>query len=155
MSMPPLKKAPSSMEMRAAMTIAGGEIAADFAQHDDFAGVDVGGDYAVASDGDAVAGEVDGALHAAVDVKRFGAGDFALNDERFADGSLVGGGGGYRPGSNGLSGGHRRAGGRHSGALRHGRLRRSLRLIGRLPHGVKVPFLVGIRGHWPHFRDQS
>jgi hypothetical protein len=30
-----------------------------------------------------------------------------------------------------------------------------LRLIGRLPHGVKGPFLVGIRGHWPHFGDQS
>ena len=135
--------------------IAGGKVAADFAEHDDLTGVDVGGDYAIAADGDAVAGQIDGTFHPTVNVKRLGAGDFALNDERLANGGLVGGGGGDRPGGDGLSGHRGSAGHRRCGALRHGGLRRSLGLIGRLPHGVKVPFLVGIRGHWPHFRDQS
>ena len=36
---------------------------------------------AVAADGDAVAGQVDGTFHAAVDVKRFRAGDFSLDDQ--------------------------------------------------------------------------
>jgi len=84
--------------------VAGSEIATDFAEHDDFTGIDVGGDYAVASDGDAVAGEVDGTLHAAIDVERFGAGDFAFDDERFADGGLVSSSSGDRPGSDWFSG---------------------------------------------------
>src|SRR5579862_9290006 len=113
--------------------VAGGEIATDFAEHNDLTGIDVGGDYAVASDGDAIACKVDGALDAAIDVERLGAGDFAFDDQRLADGGLIRSGGGNRPGSSGLSGGHRRAGGRHSGALRRGRLRRRLRLISRLP----------------------
>src|SRR5450432_1990256 len=39
--------------------IARGQVAANFSKHNDFAGVDVGGDYAVASNGDAVSGKID------------------------------------------------------------------------------------------------
>ncbi len=84
--------------------VAGGEVAADFAQDHDLTGIDVGGDNSIASDSDAVAGQIDGTFDAAVDVERLGAGHFALDDERLADGGLVSGGGGYRPGSDGLSG---------------------------------------------------
>ena len=50
--------------------VAGGQIAADFAEDDDLAGVDVGSDYTVAADRDAIAGEDDGALDETVNVQR-------------------------------------------------------------------------------------
>src|ERR1700722_4920528 len=89
--------------------IAGGEIAAHFAEYDDFAGVDVGCDYAVAADGDAIAGEIDGAFDPSVNVEGLGAGDLTLDDQRLADGSLVRGGG-CSKGARGSSG---RLAGRH------------------------------------------
>src|ERR1035438_2363864 len=69
--------------------IAGCHVAANFSENDDFTRGDVGGDYAVATDGDAIAGQIDGAFDAAVDVKRFGAGDFALDDQRLAERGLL------------------------------------------------------------------
>ena len=79
--------------------VGGGDVAADFAEDDDFAGGDVGGDLAVAADGDAIAGEIDGSFDLAVDVEGFGAGDFAFDDEALADGGLVAGGSGGARGS--------------------------------------------------------
>src|SRR5580658_8326864 len=76
--------------------VAGGEIATHLAEDHDFAGVDVGCDYAVAADGDAVAGEIDGAFDPSVNVKGLGAGNLTLDDQRLADGGLVGGGGGSK-----------------------------------------------------------
>src|SRR6266496_401156 len=49
--------------------VAGSQVALHFSEHDDFAGIDVGRDYAVAPDGDAVASQVDGAFYASVNVK--------------------------------------------------------------------------------------
>src|SRR5579863_6443978 len=116
--------------------VAGGQIAAHFAQHDDFAGVDVGGDHAVAANGDAIAGKIDGTFDPAVNIKRLGAGDFTLDDQRLADGGLVGGGGRHGARRWRFRRDHGgRAGGGHSRALRLGRAARSLRLIRRLPHG--------------------
>ena len=69
--------------------VAGGEVAAYLAEHDDLAGVDVGGDDAIATNGDAIASQIDGAFDPAVNVKRFRTGDLALNDERFSDGGLL------------------------------------------------------------------
>jgi hypothetical protein len=51
------------------------------AAHDyNFAGADVGDDAAVGCNGDAVIGKINGALDASIDVERFGAADFALDD---------------------------------------------------------------------------
>src|SRR5208282_5344436 len=80
-------------------TVAGREIAADLAKNHDFARVDVGGNDAIASNSDAVARQIDGTLDAAVDIKGLGAGHLALDYKRLADGSLVRGRGGHRPGS--------------------------------------------------------
>ena len=68
--------------------IGGLAVAANFAENDDFASADVGGYLAVAADGDAVAGEVDGAFDFTVDVEGLGSGDLAFNYETLADGGL-------------------------------------------------------------------
>src|SRR5208283_3754379 len=118
--------------------VAGGEVAANFAQHDDLAGVDVGGDDAVAADGNAVAGQIDRTLDAAVNVERLGAGYFTFDHERLADSGLIGGSGGHRTRRSRIGSGHSR--GTRSGncwALRLAGARGSLRLIRRLPHGGK------------------
>src|SRR5581483_3122669 len=61
--------------------IAGLQVTAHFAEHHDFARGDVGVHDAVASDGDAVAGQIDGTFDATIDVKRFGARNLALDDQ--------------------------------------------------------------------------
>src|SRR5258706_6897086 len=61
------------------------------AHDNNFAGRDVGLHAAVAADGDAVVGQTDLALDAAIDIKRFRAADFALDDERTANGGLLDG----------------------------------------------------------------
>ncbi len=68
--------------------IGGLAVTADLAEDDDLACADVGGYLAIAADGDAVAGEVDGAFDFTVDVEGLGTGDFALDDEALADGGL-------------------------------------------------------------------
>jgi len=60
--------------------VAGGEVAAHFAQHNDLAGADIGRYYAIPAHRDPVAGKIDGAFDAAINIKRFGACDLALND---------------------------------------------------------------------------
>ena len=77
-------------------TIARGQITANFSEHHDFACIDVRGNYAVASDCDAIAGKVDRTFDAAVDVKRLRPGHFTFNDKRFPDGSLIGSAGRQR-----------------------------------------------------------
>src|SRR5712692_1528325 len=58
--------------------------------HDhNLAGSDVRGDDAVASNGDAVIGKIDGTLNPAIDVERFGAADFTLDYKRAANRSLL------------------------------------------------------------------
>ena len=49
--------------------IGGGDIAADLAEHDDFAGVDGGIDLPIAADSEAVAGQVDGAFDFAINIE--------------------------------------------------------------------------------------
>jgi len=61
--------------------IASGQVAANFAEDNDLAGIDIGGDNAVASNGDAISGQIDRAFHAAINIERFGPGDFTLNDK--------------------------------------------------------------------------
>jgi hypothetical protein len=82
------------------------DVAAHLAQHNDFAGGDIGCDLAIAADGDAVARKVDGAFDLAVDVERLRSRDLALDDEGLADGGLLAG----------LGTGQRRASGRSRGA---------------------------------------
>jgi len=69
-------------------TVGALNVALHLAQDHNFAGADVGGDAAVASDGDAVLGKIDGALDAPIDIERFGAADFPFDDHRAADRSL-------------------------------------------------------------------
>jgi hypothetical protein len=57
------------------------DVALHAAQDHNFAGADVGDDAAVGCNGDAVIGKIDGALDAAIDVERFGAADFAFDDQ--------------------------------------------------------------------------
>ena len=64
--------------------VAGRHVAADFSENDDFARGNIGRDHAVAANGDAIAGQVDGTFHAAVDVERLGARNFTLDDQRLA-----------------------------------------------------------------------
>jgi hypothetical protein len=70
-------------------TVGGLAVAADLAENDDLAGADVGRYLAVATDGNAIAGEVDGAFDFAVDVEGLGARDLTLDDEALADGGLL------------------------------------------------------------------
>ena len=115
------------MEMRAAIDVAGERafaadvdavrrlaVAAHLTEHDDLAGRDVRRYLAVTADRDAVAGEIDGTFDLAVDVQRFGAGDFALDDETLADGGLVRIGG--RAAGGGSRGASKGRGGRWGGA---------------------------------------
>src|SRR5208337_980081 len=69
--------------------VAGRQVAANFAQHHDFARRDIGRNHAVAAHGHPVAGQVDGSLHSAVNVKRLRAGDFAFDDQRLAERGLL------------------------------------------------------------------
>src|SRR5205814_7082197 len=69
--------------------VADRHVAVKLSHHDDFLGIDVGGNGSVPSDGHPVIGKIDAALNAAVDVKRFGATHFALDDQRTADSSLL------------------------------------------------------------------
>jgi hypothetical protein len=64
-------------------------VALYLAQDDHFAGADVGGDAAVASNGDPVLGKIDGALDSPIDVELFVAADFSLDDHGTADRSLL------------------------------------------------------------------
>ena len=52
-------------------TVGALNVALHFAQDDNFAGADVGGDAAVTSNGDPVLGKIDGALDSPIDVERF------------------------------------------------------------------------------------
>src|SRR5205814_2497273 len=65
--------------------VTGVQVAADFAEHDHFASIDVRGDLSVAAYGNAIARQLNRAFNLAVDVERLGAGDFALNDQALAD----------------------------------------------------------------------
>src|SRR5580698_8206197 len=67
---------------------------ATFAEDHDFTRVDVGRDYTIAADGDAIAGQADGAFDAAIDVERLRSSHLALDHQRLADGSPVRGSGG-------------------------------------------------------------
>ena len=103
--------------------IAGGDVAAHLAEHDNLAGGDVGGDLTIAAHGDAIARQIDGAFDFAVDVEGFGAGNFAFNDEALADGGLFArcgcGGGGRREALAGVeAGGGRSCWTRWFGTLR-------------------------------------
>src|ERR1700686_336754 len=137
--------------------VAGRQVAPHFAQHHDLPRINVGRNHAVAPHGHAIAGKVDRTLHAPVNIQRLGARHLALDHQRLANRGLVRGGRAHGAGSRGFtrrrSHGWRARRGRGR-TFRLGRSGRRLRLIGRLPHGMKDPFLVGIRGHWPHFRDQ-
>src|SRR5207245_10961044 len=125
--------------------VARGQVAAHFAEHHDFARIDIGGDDSVAANGYAVASQVDGAFHAAVNVKGLRTGHLTLDHQRFADRRLIRRARGYRT---------RRRGGFARGRLRrcsHGRtlwLRRAWpgrgrRLICGLSPGAKIlPFVI-------------
>src|SRR5215472_60652 len=52
-------------------TVAGGHRAANLAQNDDFARIDVRQNYAIASDSNTISGKMDRPFHPAVDVERF------------------------------------------------------------------------------------
>src|SRR5208337_2482429 len=69
--------------------IAALDVAIHFAHDHDFAGLNAGVDLAVAADGDSALGHGDFAFDAAVDVESLGAADFALDDQRAADGGLI------------------------------------------------------------------
>ena len=63
---------------------------ARYLAHDyDFAGADIGGYDAIASDGDAVVGKVDGAFDLAIDIECFRSSDLALDNQRTADRCLL------------------------------------------------------------------
>src|SRR4029077_4347171 len=64
-------------------------VAVHLAHNHNFAGANVGRDAAVTSNGYAIVGKTNGALDPAVDVKRFRAADFALDDQRTADRGLL------------------------------------------------------------------
>src|ERR1700692_1842224 len=69
--------------------IAALDVAGHFTHDHNFAGLNAGVNLAVASDGDAALRHVDFAFDAAIDVKGFGAADFALDVESAADGGLI------------------------------------------------------------------
>src|SRR5579863_5517523 len=127
--------------------VAGREVPANFAQYHDFPRVDVGGHHAVASNGDTIAGQVDGTFHPPVNVKRLRSRHLALDDQRFTDGRLLGGGAhrartaDRRRGALGSRGGNRW----RYRTLRFGaeRLRARSWLISGLPHVQDKSFLIG------------
>src|SRR5205807_8642150 len=104
--------------------VAGSDVAANFAENHDLAGVDVGCNYAVSSDGDAVTRQADRTFYPAVDIERLRSSDFALDHERLADRGLVRGCGGRayrRTGGDGFIRHRRgRAWGRHGWTFRLG-----------------------------------
>src|SRR5512146_1547715 len=70
-------------------TVGGGQVAANLAQDHDLAGADIRRDHAVTANGYAIAGKVDRASHAAVNIKRFRPCHFALDDQRFSNRGLL------------------------------------------------------------------
>ena len=72
-------------------TICALNVALHLAQDHNFAGADVGGDAAVASNGDAVFGKLTVPSIRPIDIERFGPADFPFDDHRAADGSLLDG----------------------------------------------------------------
>jgi len=73
--------------------VLGVDVAAHFAEDDDFAGGDVGGYLAITAYGDAIAWQVDGAFDFAVDEERLAAADFTFDHQSLAKRGLVAGGG--------------------------------------------------------------
>ena len=69
--------------------IAAFDIAGDFAHDYDFTSGDIGLHDAIAAHGYAMILECDGAFHAAVNVKRFAAGDFAFDHQGASDSGLL------------------------------------------------------------------
>src|SRR5580704_3452668 len=67
------------------------DVSIHLAHHHNFASADVSLHAAVAADGDAVVRQADLAFDAAINIKRFRTADFALDDERAADGGLLDG----------------------------------------------------------------
>src|SRR6266550_4626714 len=65
------------------------DVAGYLAHNHNFAGADVGGYNAVASDGDAVVGKIDGSFDLAIDIECLGSRDLALDDQRTADRGLL------------------------------------------------------------------
>src|SRR5262249_19870782 len=107
----------------------------------DFTGIDVGGNYAIASHRHPVPGKIDGALDPAVNVKRFRTGDLAFDYQRLAYCGLIRSGGRYRARGSGFA--HRGRSRRgHRGTLRLSRTARRSRLVCGLPHDAQSPFLV-------------
>ena len=111
--------------------IAALDVARHFAHDHNFAGLNAGVDLAIAADGDSAFGHGDFAFNAAVDVQRLGAADFALDEQRAANGGLIHGSGNGFNGSVCVGVGSRRSG------------LRVQRVIRRLKH---VTFLGSPRG---------
>src|SRR5271167_3982579 len=64
-------------------------VAGYFAHDDHFLGTDIGDDDSVAPNGHAAVSKIDGALDAAVDIKRFGAANFTLDYQRAPNRGLL------------------------------------------------------------------
>ena len=73
-------------------TIGRGDVPTNLAEDDDLAGSDVGRDLAIATDGDAIAGQVDAAFDLSIDKQRLRAVNLAFDEQAFADGGLFAGG---------------------------------------------------------------
>src|SRR5436190_3530011 len=69
--------------------IACGQVAADFAEHHNLASIDVGCNYAIASNRNPISGKVDRAFYPSIDVQRLGSGDFTFDHQGLPDGSLI------------------------------------------------------------------
>src|SRR6476660_272231 len=69
--------------------IAADDVALHLTHDHDFAGVDVGGNHAVAAHGHAMFGNIDGAFDAAINEERFRSTDVAFDDQRAADCRLL------------------------------------------------------------------
>src|SRR3954454_23203858 len=129
--------------------VGGGQVATDLAEDNDLARVDVGGDTAVAANGNAVASQVDRAFDAAIDIERFATGDFTLDHERLADRGLVlsiqGGvaAGRHRSGLAHRAGGRSRGGRGRGRALRFVTGRSRIRSVCGLPHDSVNPSFAG------------
>jgi hypothetical protein len=70
-------------------TVACIDVAAHFAEDDDFSRGDVRRYLAIPAHCHAIARQIDRAFHLAIDVQRFGTCHLALNDEALADSSLI------------------------------------------------------------------
>src|SRR6202041_3951640 len=125
--------------------VAGRQIAAHFAQHDNFTGVDVGCNNTVASNSNAVSRQADRAFDPAINVERLRSSYLALDHQRFADSRLVCGSSSRGCRRTWRSRRFIRHHGRrarciHGWTLRLGRATGGLRLIRRLPHGLHSSF---------------